>query len=751
MSTTTDVIRGRAATVVEAVRRDEVGVYRMIKQLVATTIKEYRGRFLHELIQNGFDAHPEGSRDGKIAVHFHEAEGEHGVLYVANGGRPLSESNFLRMASLGDSDKPIGVGIGNKGVGFKSVFQICDVPEVYSSSGPDDPGFSGFSFRFGTPSDLDDYLDPDDPLRAKLESELSLSLLTVPLEAIPSTVADFRRSGFVTVLRLPASSDRAATEIRERIDRLLASRSPIMLFLDRLTSLSIQRSSGTHPTLLKRRQEPDGDHTRVILNDVDNYLLFEGVVPHADLFAALKDAVEEGALDERWLEWSAEASVSVAVGDGWAVPNPAPFTFLPMGEAATSPLGGHINAPFVTDFARLGLDSEQPVNRLMLRRVAEVCVGAAESLIAEKQDAGAVVDLLAWNPDSLEWITEAVERTRHVSLDDFIRLPTVGSTDWSSLGQVSAWPETSCEIVTVDRLVQAANALLIDTARVDGPRLDRLAHVKAGGGSLAPAPAVTADWVESVAAELEKERVSLGTWRLFYNDLSILFSNGDPLYGKRILLAESGELVLADQPAAAPAGARTGRRRQRAVFFAPKAAGTEDDDAVDSDVDISPPATLARRIVFLHRDLDWYDGAQQTPGRKFLQDQRLARQFRTASLLTHLGQLMAANPSNAVKRDALDFAFRLFATNPSKHSKELADVGLAVPTVAGGWVEASRAHFSKGWDVPGADDLSDLVAGAPYESSGSLRSRTALLPSRLSSAAQGPMWRSGHPSSGSWV
>ena len=37
--------------------------------------------------------------------------------------------------------------------------------------------------------------------------------------------------------------------------------------------------------------------------------------------------------------------------------------------------------------------------------------------------------------------------------------------------------------------------------------------------------------------------------------------------------------------------------------------------------------------------------------------------------------------------------------------------------MTGGWVEASRAHFSKGWNVPGADDLSELVAGAPYPSS----------------------------------
>jgi hypothetical protein len=407
----------------------------------------------------------------------------------------------------------------------------------------------------------------------------------------------------------------------------------------------------------------------------------------------------------------------VAVGEGWAITNPAAFTFLPMGDAASSPLGGHVNAPFITDFARLGLDAEQPVNRLMLRRIAALCVEAADALMAAGQDAGAVIDLLAWNPNSLEWITDAVEDLRCVSLDEFIRLPIIGSPDWSLLSQVSAWPGFACEVVTVDRLVRAANAQLIDSSQVDPVRLERLEQAMAGEGPLSPSATISADWVESVAASLVDEGATLDVWRAFYDDLPNIFLKGEALYGKRILLAKSGELVPADQPVLVAGGSRVGTRRQRAVFFAPKTAGTEDDDAVDSDIDISPPPSLARRIVFLHSDLDWYEGAQQTPGRKFLQDHRLARQFRTASLLTHLGQLMSANPSGAVKRDALDFAFRLFATNPTKHSKELAEVGLAVPTVTDGWVEASRAYFSKGWDVPGAEDLSDLVAGAPEESS----------------------------------
>lgn len=266
--------------------------------------------------------------------------------------------------------------------------------------------------------------------------------------------------------------------------------------------------------------------------------------------------------------------------------------------------------------------------------------------------------------------------------------------------------------------MKAADALLLDSAQVDAGRISRLAGVTSRDtDSLAPTPADVAAWIEKVAAEVQASELDLDEWRAFYDDLAVIFSSGEPLYGRRIILTDTGDLVPADQPPSSTGGTRGGSRRQRAVFFAPKTAGTEDDDAVDTDLDISPPASLDKRIVFLHRDLDWYDGPQQTPGRKFLQDQRLARQFRTASLLSHLGQVMSGNPSDTLKRDSLDFAFRLFATNPTKHSKELADVGLAVPVVAGGWRDALGARFSKGWNVPGADDLSELVAGAPDASS----------------------------------
>ena len=95
------------------------------KSMIDQTMREYGGRFLFELIQNGYDAQPPGQRDGRIAIVLDRDEGANGTLYVANTGHGFTASNARRIRSLGLSDKPIGEGIGNKGVGFKSVLQIC--------------------------------------------------------------------------------------------------------------------------------------------------------------------------------------------------------------------------------------------------------------------------------------------------------------------------------------------------------------------------------------------------------------------------------------------------------------------------------------------------------------------------------------------------------------------------------------------------------------------------------------------------
>lgn len=152
------------------------------------------------------------------------------------------------------------------------------------------------------------------------------------------------------------------------------------------------------------------------------------------------------------------------------------------------------------------------------------------------------------------------------------------------------------------------------------------------------------------------------------------------------------------------------------MFFSPRNAGADDsgvdDDDADAAGDLEPPRSLARHIAFLHPELSWHNRGQRTPGRNYLEHHGLARPFRTNTLLAHLGRVLSDRPTKTVRRDSLRFAYSLFAADPRKHSKELARVGLYVPTEAGEWLPAQSVHFTAKWKVEGGRELSSLVSGA---------------------------------------
>ena len=115
---------------------NEVGVYldtltrdkyptletkQMIESIVAT---DYDGRTLIELLQNAHDAHSSGTRDGRVLVQLDLGAGENGTLYVANRGHPFRPEDFQSICRVALSSKRPDEGIGNKGVGFKSVLQL---------------------------------------------------------------------------------------------------------------------------------------------------------------------------------------------------------------------------------------------------------------------------------------------------------------------------------------------------------------------------------------------------------------------------------------------------------------------------------------------------------------------------------------------------------------------------------------------------------------------------------------------------
>lgn len=107
---------------------------------------EYHGRFLIELIQNADDA---CGQDGKILIVIRENPPR---IVVFNTGKGFTSRNFESLCTLGLTDKKPEEAIGNKGLGFRSVLEVCNTPIIYSSninrSEGTLPCFDGYCFRF---------------------------------------------------------------------------------------------------------------------------------------------------------------------------------------------------------------------------------------------------------------------------------------------------------------------------------------------------------------------------------------------------------------------------------------------------------------------------------------------------------------------------------------------------------------------------------------------------------------------------
>ena len=95
---------------------------------------DYHGRFLIELIQNAEDPSRQtsyksfGQRSTRLIIVRTQT-----AVAVLNQGAPFTEKDIKAITSLGLSTKNPEISLGNKGVGFKAVFQVTDGPEIYSS------------------------------------------------------------------------------------------------------------------------------------------------------------------------------------------------------------------------------------------------------------------------------------------------------------------------------------------------------------------------------------------------------------------------------------------------------------------------------------------------------------------------------------------------------------------------------------------------------------------------------------------
>lgn len=132
-------------------RQDKDG---MLRRALERIIQLYtdKSHFVYELLQNAEDA-------GASKIKFEQYADR---LVVLHDGHPFSMENLQGLCDIGKSDKTDDLNqIGEFGVGFKSVFGICETVRLYShpSKSDQDGGYQQFAVEikdFTHPVDIDD-------------------------------------------------------------------------------------------------------------------------------------------------------------------------------------------------------------------------------------------------------------------------------------------------------------------------------------------------------------------------------------------------------------------------------------------------------------------------------------------------------------------------------------------------------------------------------------------------------------------
>lgn len=721
-----------------------VSNYRSMHNLTEQVEHQYHGRFLIELIQNAHDALGESSSRGRIHIRFEHSDSEHGTLLVANDGEPFSRSNFERISALGQSDKDPQKSIGNKGIGFRSVLELTDSPEIYSRQSTSSPFLDGYCFAF-RPSTVGSLVEPmtklafeeDIPVwkmsgaplvqhwseemlaqyrtrvatmgREWLAQEvdfLSPYLLPVAIrERESSALRELEDEGFATVVRLPLKS----AQVAQKVLKTMASLDPsTCLFLSNLRQLTIRQGTAAARTFRRTVMEDAQGRKHVTINGPHearrDYFLWRTSVQIENTPQKVKAAVS--ALPGRWPEIeNAEVSIAIRCGDEQ---DAGCFSiYLPTRELTGSAV--HVNAPFYGDMSRTSIDFDNDYNRHLVEVAVDLALSAALVLTSvSTPNAGqAVLDLLcplagdepgeAWS----EHIKNAIARGRV----DVKSAPLVLTEDgWVALPDAFQPPDLSkCGLFTEELVRRLAGVALLHPglSRLRTKQFELLKDQFFGPESTRMSARVLATLVAAVAEEV---RLEVRDWNAFWRDVVILMPNGQrELARSKVLLGADGELHQVD------GGVK--------VFFLPRQ-GTPDAGDVDADGATSEvPVTLRGSVAFLSDQIELYDtrGNSQNGVREYLGSQGLVTPFRVETIFTDILRrltppLPVPHESDDARkcRDIFSWAMRLMRNIMARGRgapetfKLLRD--LPAPC-RGGWFKLKDSIFGSGWPDQAGDVL----------------------------------------------
>ncbi|MBD5804524.1 hypothetical protein AZOA_39670 [Azoarcus sp. Aa7] len=687
--------------------RGKSSIHQSARNLSLNVSDDYGNRFLVELIQNAHDAHPNGTQDGQISIVFAPDECDFGCLYVANRGNGFAEQNFRALTNIALSSKPVNESIGNKGLGFRSVLQICQWPEIYSVSEKGANGeFDGYCFRFADRSDLAAMIgEPDaEALADEILQTMPCWYLPVYAADRPGRVMQFAEERYASVVRMPLDSDKARELVLEQFDALLEREHPLHLFLERITCIRLEREPGKVETLQRQVTErwdlgPRLTAQRVTVGK-DDYLL-AAYDPDQNIFRKrLESSIERKEVPESWRNWQGSAQIGIAVRLGNSVESGLMYCFLPLGEEGKAPFAGYINANFYTKMDRRAVNDGIGLNRYFIEIAAKLSCILIDFVIKKNfaEAPGAVVDLLCWSHPYSAVVKETLGGAGNALLSRPL-LPTrqrQGGTRWSSATAALIWETSDESCFSAAAVSRIADAPILAESLSDVQRASLLKFFSSEGVNFRPNAATLASWVEGISEDLLGANATMERWAGFYDEIAHYFkSDGSALFGKRFLLSVNRELIASEL-----SGSSTRRRRAADVYFAPVMAGDSEppDTSGNNQLPLDElPSELQKGFALLHREIPWLnERGGYRPGRSFFLAEKLVREYDTSDVIRTLAGVTQSDVPLRIKEQALRWAFRFWSSGRSLAEKETRAAGLFVPT-RGGWRSAESSMFGSGW------------------------------------------------------
>ena len=699
--------------------RGKTRIHLGARNLSQNVSDDYGNRFLVELIQNAHDAHDQDRHDGEIEIVLDPKEGDHGCLYVANRGNGFTKSNLEAITNIALSSKSVNESIGNKGLGFRSVLQICLWPEIYSVLGTGGQNeFDGYCFRFAQKDDINKFLDnhSSQDLAIEILENMPSWYLPVYADTRPGQVSKFAAGGFATVLRMPLVSVKAFNVVVAQISELLALKTPLHLFLNRISKIRIERELGVEDSLnrhvIERWPEENGIAFERVVIGSDHYLVATNEIEPTLFKKHLDESLAKKEVPDAWRDWKGGAQVSVAVRLGNSVENGLLYCFLPLGEEGKAPFSGYINANFYTKMDRRSVNDGVGLNQFFISVAASLSSHAIKFLIEKNwsESPGAVIDLLCWNNSYAEMLRESFSKAGNDLLSCTF-LPSRGAdgnTRWVKPTEILVWDESPDACMSAEAVTKLANAaLLLDSLSITQKKSVHKFFLGLGV-QFNPQPSTIADWVEKVAQEMHNTEVAPEKWAKFYDEVARHFRfESSSLYGKRFLLSVNGELIASELGESA-----TKRRKTADIYFPPVMSVDNDSDDAESK-SLLPleklPASLKRGFALLSRDVPWLneDGGYR-PARAFFLEAKLVREYDTRDVIRTLATVTQSEVADSTKMQALEWTFRLWSSGRSLSEKETRAANIHVPTRMG-WIAAEKGIFGSGWSVPNGKRLEAVL------------------------------------------